>query len=416
MIQQKPTSPEIMAPAGSFDAISAAIQAGAHSIYFGVGHLNMRARAAINFETEDLAKIANRVKKAGMKAYLTVNTVMYNHDLKIMHEIIDQARIAGINAIIASDMAVIQYAVDTGMPVHLSTQANISNVEALAWYARYADVMVLARELSLKQVEQVADAIRQRNICGPSGKPVQLEIFAHGALCMAISGKCYLSLHTYNASANRGACMQNCRKPYLVTDKEDGFEFEVDNEYIMSAKDLCTIPILPEMMASGASVFKIEGRGRSPEYVYTTVKAYREAIESIQNENFSPEKVRQWEFDLSKVYNRGFWEGYYMGRKLGAWANTGGSQATEKKVYLGKGVKYFERIGVGEFLLEAQEINVNDRILVTGPTTGVHYAKVKEIRVNNEVVNSAKRGKAISIPIGVKIRPSDKLYKIIAVE
>jgi len=416
MIQHKPTSPEIMAPAGSFDAISAAIQAGAHSIYFGVGHLNMRARAAINFETEDLAEIAIRVKKAGMKAYLTVNTVMYNHDLKIMHEIIDQARIAGIDAIIASDMAVIQYAVDTDMPVHLSTQANISNVEALSWYASYADVMVLARELSLKQVEQVSDAIRQRNICGPSGKPVQLEIFAHGALCMAVSGKCYLSLHTYNASANRGACMQNCRKPYIVKDKEDGFEFEVDNEYIMSAKDLCTISIIPEMMASGASVFKIEGRGRSPEYVYTTVKAYREAIESVQNNSFSVEKIKQWEIDLSKVYNRGFWEGYYMGRKLGAWANGGGSQATEKKVYLGKGVKYYERIGVGEFLLEAQALNLHDKILITGPTTGVHYAEVKELRVSNQPVSGAKRGMSISIPVGVKIRPSDKLYKIVPVE
>ncbi len=404
---------ELLAPAGSFESIQAAIQAGADSVYFGMGHLNMRARSAINFTPDDLPEIRKRLDQAGMKAYLTVNVTFYDHDLKTMRYMIDHAKKAGLDAVIASDVAAIQYAHEIGMPVHLSTQANISNIEAVAWYSRYADVMVLARELNLKQVRQITDAIRNRNITGPSGQPVRIEIFAHGALCMAVSGKCYLSLHTHNASANRGACVQNCRRQYVVTDKEEGFEFEVDNEYIMSASDLCTIDLMEEMIASGASIFKIEGRGRSADYVFTTVKAYREAIDKALEGTTTPDDIARWQQMLSSVYNRGFWEGYYMGRKLAEWADTGGSKATETKIYIGKGVKYFSRIGVGEFLVETGKLCKNDKILITGPTTGVLYEQVRELRIDNQPVDEAGKGALVSLPVPTKIRPSDKLYKIV---
>jgi U32 family peptidase len=404
---------EIMAPAGSFEALSAAVKAGADSIYFGVEQLNMRARSANTFTLDDLKEVANICRANNVKSYITLNTIIYDHDLNLMQSIIKNAKEAGISAIIASDHAVMASAKRLGMPVHISTQANITNIETVEFYAAYADVMVLSRELTLNQVSAIAREIQRRNITGPSDNLVRIEVFAHGALCMAVSGKCYLSLHSHNASANRGACIQNCRREYIVTDKEEGIELEIDNEYIMSAKDLCTIDFLDKVINAGVEILKIEGRGRSAEYVYTTTKCYKEAVESINEGYYTQEKIQRWKDELSTVFNRGFWDGYYLGKKMGEWSDVYGSKATEKKIFLGKGVKYFKNLRVAEFMLETQTLKVNDEILVTGPKTGVVRAQVSEIRVDDKPVEQVQKGVPFSVLIPEEIRPSDKLYKIV---
>lgn len=405
---------ELMAPAGSFEALQAAIQSGTDSVYFGVEQLNMRAKSSINFTLADLPEIARRCEKENVRSYLTLNTIIYDHDLTIIKKLTKEVKEAGITAVIASDQAVINYAKSIGVEVHISTQLNVTNIETVKFYANFADVMVLSRELSLRQVKKITDAIKKEKITGPSGKLVQIEIFGHGALCMAVSGKCYLSLHTHNSSANRGACIQNCRRTYTVIDKEEGYELEIDNEYIMSPKDLCTIDFLDQVMATGVNVLKIEGRGRAPEYVYTTVKVYREAIDAIVEGTYSEEKVEKWMETLSSVYNRGFWSGYYLGQKLGEWSKKHGSQATQKKVYLGKGVHYFPKPRVGHFRMEALQLKIGDRILITGPTTGVIEAEVSELMVEEKAVQETRRGEEFTMPIDHVIRPSDKLYKIVA--
>ncbi len=405
---------EVMAPAGSFESLMAAIQAGANAVYFGIEQLNMRARSSNNFTINDLKKIVAIGKENKVKTYLTINTILYDHDIALMKSIIDAAKESGVTALIASDPAVMNYALKQGVKIHISTQTNISNIDGVEFYSTFGDVMVLARELSLKQVAEITREIKRRNITGPSGELVRVEVFVHGALCMAVSGKCYLSLHSHFASANRGACIQNCRRNYIVTDKEEGVEFEIDNEYIMSAKDLCTIDFIDEIIKAGVSIFKIEGRGRSADYVYTTTKCYREAIEAYYAETFSKEKVAHWKKELETVFNRGFWDGYYLGKTMGEWSDTYGSKATKTKIYIGKGVKYFENIGVGEFKLESNQLNVGDEIMITGPTTGYIETKVQEIRVNKQIETSVKKGETFSMPIAQKIRPSDKLYKIVA--
>lgn len=404
---------ELMAPAGSFEALMAAMQGGADSVYFGVEQLNMRARSSINFTLDDLDQIAKICTEHNIKSYITLNTIVYDHDLSLMKMIIDNAGKCGINAIIASDQAVINYAREANMEVHISTQVNISNVETVKFYAGFADVMVLARELSLKQMRYITKTIERENITGPSGELVRVEVFAHGALCMAISGKCYLSLHTYNASANRGACIQNCRRTYTVKDKEDGFEFDIENEYIMSPKDLCTIDILDQLLNSGVSVLKIEGRGRSPEYVKTTVNCYREAIDAVMSGNYTTDKIKIWKEQLAMVYNRGFWHGYYLGQKLGEWTDTYGSKAANKKVYLGKGVHYYTDLKVGSFKIESYEIKKGDRLLITGPTTGVLELTADDIQIDGKSVELAGKDQIIAIKTNERIRPSDKLYKIV---
>ncbi len=404
---------EILAPVGSYESLRAAINAGCHSVYFGVEQLNMRTRSSINFTTDDLGKITSICNEHHVKSYLTINTILYDHDIRLMKSIVDKAAESGITAIIASDHAVMAYCKQKDVPVHLSTQANITNIETVEFYAAFADVMILSRELSLSQVAEIIKNIERRNITGPSGKLVRIEIFAHGALCMAISGKCYLSLHSHNASANRGACIQNCRRKYIVTDKDEGVELEIDNEYIMSAKDLCTIGFLDKIIAAGVSVLKIEGRGRSADYVHTTVECYCEAIESIQDSSYTIEKIADWEIRLAKVYNRGFWDGYYLGRKMGEWNDAYGSKATEKKIFIGKGIKYFKKIKVGEFRLDSHNLKSGDQILITGPTTGVIKTHITEMRVDNQVVTEVTKGDLFSISIPETIRPSDKLYKIV---
>lgn len=404
---------EVLAPAGSFEAITAAIQGGADAIYFGLEQLNMRARAANTFTTDELDGIVEQCKAASVKTYLTLNTVLYDHDMQLMRKIMDVAKQKGVDAIIVSDHAAMAYGKSIGMPMHISTQANISNIETVEFFAAFADVMVLARELNLKQVSEITREIKRRNIIGPSGKLVRVEVFAHGALCMAVSGKCYLSLHTQYASANRGACIQNCRRPYVVTDKEDGFEFEVDNEYIMSAKDLCTIDILDQVIEAGVSVLKIEGRGRSADYVYTTTKCYKEAVQSIIENQYTHEKIDHWRTELSKVYNRGFWEGYYLGRKLGEWTNQHGSVATERKVYIGRGSRYYPKLKVGEFVLETGKLKQGDTIMIIGRNEGVHQTQLEGLRVNGEEALEAKKGDRITFPWDHKIYSDDKLYKIV---
>ena len=403
---------EIMAPAGSFESLAAALNAGCDSVYFGVEQLNMRARSSVNFTTEDLKEIVARCADRGVKSYLTINTVLYDHDIRLMKTLVDQAKESGVSAIIASDHAVMAYCRKIGMPVHISTQANVTNIETIEFYSAFADVMVLSRELSLRQVAHITREIERQQITGPSGKLIRIEVFAHGALCMAVSGKCYLSLHSHNASANRGACIQNCRKEFIVTDDE-GNELLVDNEFIMSAKDLCTIGFLDKVVEAGVQILKIEGRGRSADYVDTTVSCYREAVNSINEGTYSAEKIEDWTNRLATVYNRGFWDGYYLGRKMGEWNNTYGSKATEKKVYLGRGMKYFSKIGVGEFALEAHQLAKGDKILITGPTTGVIRAEVGEMRKDDVSVGSVGKGDVFSMPIQETVRPSDKLYKIV---
>ena len=404
---------ELLSPCGSMESLRAAIQGGCDAVYFGIEQLNMRARSSINFSLEDLKKISEISKENKIKTYITINTILYDHYLALMRAIIDKAKICGINAIIASDHAVMNYAKKTGMSIHISTQANITNIETVEFYSQFADVMVMARELTLEQVKDIVRGIKRRKIKGPSGELVRVEVFAHGALCMAVSGKCYLSLHSHFASANRGACIQNCRRSYLVTDKEDGTEFEIDNEYIMSAKDLCTIDFLDKIIDAGVSVLKIEGRGRNEDYVHTTTKCYREAIDSIHEKTFTKEKTEHWKKELATVFNRGFWEGYYLGKKTGEWNDEYGSKATTKKIYIGKGMKYFEKIGVGEFKIESQSLEIGDEILISGPTTGIIKDHVKELRVKDKKQESVKKGDIVSLPVKSKMRSSDKLYKIV---
>lgn len=408
---------ELMAPAGSFEALQAAIDNGADSVYFGVEQLNMRARSSINFTVDDLYEIAERTRKAGLRSYLTLNTIIYDHDLSLIKTIMNAAKDAGITAVIGADQAVMSYAREIDLELHISTQVNVTNAQTVKFYSLFADTMVLSRELSVNQVKKIVEAIEKEQIKGPSGNLVEIEIFGHGALCMAVSGKCYLSLHSHNSSANRGACKQNCRKKYTVIDQESGFEIELDNEYMMSPKDLCTIGFLDQIVDAGVKVLKIEGRGRAPEYVATVIKCYREAIDSISEGTFSQEKVDQWMERLSSVYNRGFWDGYYLGQKLGEWSKANGSQATQKKVFIGKGRSYFKKVKVGEFSIDAYDVSIGDKVMITGPTTGVHEFTVNEIRMDNgAIVDSASKGSIISIPVACKVRPSDKLYKIVATE
>ena len=403
---------EIMAPVGSRESLAAAIQAGADSIYFGIEKLNMRAHSASTFSIDDLREIAATCNEHGIKTYLTVNTIIYNEDIALMHEIVDAAKEAGISAVIASDVAVMTYCNKIRQEVHLSTQLNISNVEALKFYAQFADVVVLARELNMDQVAEVHRLAEEQNICGPSGEPVRIEMFCHGALCMAISGKCYLSLDNANRSANRGECIQLCRRSYTVTDNETGTQLEIDNKYVMSPKDLKTVHFIDKMMKSGVRVFKIEGRARGPEYVYTVVKCYKEAIQSVIDGTFTEEKKDEWDERLATVFNRGFWDGYYLGQKLGEWNKNYGSCATEKKVYVGKGIKYFSKLGVAEFAIEAADFKKGDKLLITGPTTGVIYMTADEIRYDLNPVDEALKGQRVSMPVPAKVRPSDKLFKL----
>lgn len=404
---------ELMAPAGNFESLQAALDNGADSVYFGVDQLNMRARASINFTMDDLPEIVKRCEAKAVRSYLTLNTIVYDHDLSLIKNLLAAAKSAGITAVIASDQAVIASARGMGMNVHISTQLNITNIETVKFYSHFAETMVLSRELSLRQVKKISEQIQKEQIKGPSGELVKLEIFGHGALCMAVSGKCYLSLHSHNSSANRGACKQNCRKKYTVIDQESGFEIEIDNEYMMSPKDLCTINFLDEVMEAGVQVLKIEGRGRAPEYVATVTKAYREAIDSCYDGTYSEEKVADWMERLSTVYNRGFWSGYYLGQKLGEWSKTSGSQATQKKVYVGKGVHYFPKAGIAEFKIEAYDIKKGDKILVTGPSTGAQEFELQEMFVNDLLSEKAGKGDSCTIKVPFRVRLSDKLYKMV---
>lgn len=414
MNQQQLSDFEIMAPVGSRESLAAAIQAGADSVYFGIGQLNMRAHSANTFTADDLREIAETCHAHGIKTYLTVNTIIYGEDMETMRAIVDAARQAGISAVIASDVAVMAYCNSVGQEVHLSTQLNISNIEALKFYARFADVVVLARELNMDQVAEIYRGIVEENICGPSGKLVRIEMFCHGALCMAISGKCYLSLNNTGRSANRGECMQLCRRSYTVTDTDTGDQLEIDNKYIMSPKDLKTIRFIDRMMNAGVRVFKIEGRARGPEYVYNVIRCYKEAMASVLDGTFSEEKKDEWDKRLATVFNRGFWDGYYQGQRLGEWNSHYGSCATERKVYVGRGVKYFSKLGVAEFTCEACEFELGDRLLITGPTTGVMYVTPDEIHGDNGAVARAEKGTRVSIAVPAKVRPSDKLFKLVS--
>ena len=405
---------ELMSPAGSYESLMAAIHAGCNSVYFGVEQLNMRARSSNNFTLEDLKKIAEIGKENNVKTYLTLNTILYDHDITLMKSIVNAAKENGVTAIIASDHAVLNYAKKIGMEIHISTQANVSNIDTVEFYANFADVVVLARELSLMQVADISREIKRRNITGPSGKLIELEIFAHGALCMAVSGKCYLSLHSHFASANRGACIQNCRRSYVVTDKEDGMEFEIDNEFIMSAKDLCTIDFIDKILDAGVSVLKLEGRGRSVDYVHTVTKCYTEAIDAYLDGTYTQEKVKEWKEKLATVFNRGFWDGYYLGRKIGEWCDENGSKSSKKKIYLAKGLKYFEQAKVGEFQCESHSLSVGDEIMITGPTTGYIEIKIEELRLDGKPIDKVLKGDIFTIFCNEKIRPSDKLYKLVS--
>jgi len=402
-----------MAPAGSLECLQAAIDNGADSVYFGVDQLNMRARATMNFGIDDLPEIHSRCADKGIKSYLALNTIIYDHDLSLIKTICNKVKEADITAVIASDQAVIGYARSIGLNVHISTQLNVTNIETVKFYSLFADVMVLSRELSLRQVKDICKAIEMEDVRGPSGKLVEIEVFGHGALCMAVSGKCYLSLHTQNASANRGACLQNCRRKYKVIDLEDGHELEIDNEYIMSPKDLNTIDFLDQLINSGISVIKLEGRARAPEYVATVTRCYSEAIDSVLNNTYSKNLIEGWMSELEKVYNRGFWGGYYLGQELGEWTDTSGSSATQKKVYLGKGIHYYPNINIAHFKIESLELSVGDKILVTGPTTGAIETTIESLMVEDVAVEKARKGDDCTFPLTEKIRTSDKLYKIV---
>ena len=404
---------EIMAPVGSRESLAAAIQAGADSIYFGIESLNMRARSASTFTVNDLREIAQICDKHGIKSYLTINTIIYDEDIALMRTIVDAAKEAGISAVIAADVAVMAYCCEVGQEVHLSTQLNISNAGALKFYARFADVVVLARELNLKQVRVIYDTIQKEQIKGPNGELVRIEMFCHGALCMAVSGKCYLSLHEMNASANRGACMQICRRAYDVKDKESDIELEVDNKYIMSPKDLCTIGFINKMIDAGVRVFKIEGRARSAEYVKTVCECYDEALNAYLDGSYGAEKIANWKERLSTVFNRGFWDGYYLGQRLGEWSEVYGSKATKKKVCIGKVTNYFGKLQVGEFKLESYDLKVGEEVLIVGPNTGVVQMIVPELRLELEPVEKVDKGAIFSMPCETKLRRSDKLYKLV---
>ena len=404
---------EIMAPVGSRESLAAAIHAGANSVYFGIGKLNMRSHSANHFTIDDLKEIAETCNAQNIKTYLTVNTVIYGEDITTMHEIIDAAKDANITAVIASDVAVMMYCRQVGVEVHLSTQLNISNIDALKFYAQFADVAVLARELNMVQVKEIHEQIIKQNICGPKGQPIRIEMFCHGAFCMAISGKCYMSLHDANRSANRGECVQICRRSYTVTDNETGNQLEIDNKYIMSPKDLKSVRFIDKMMDAGVRVFKIEGRARGPEYVHTVVSCYKEAIQSVLDGTFTEEKKDKWDERLSTVFNRGFWDGYYQGQKMGEWTKEYGNKATEKKVLIGKVMKYFSRLGVAEIAVEANTFAKGDKLLITGNTTGAMFLNAEEIRYDLKPVDVAEQGWRVSIPVPDKVRPNDKLFKLI---
>ncbi|WP_433627097.1 peptidase U32 family protein [Chryseobacterium cucumeris] len=405
---------ELMSPAGDFISLQAAIDNGADSVYFGVEQLNMRARATMNFTIDDLPEIARRCAEKGVRTYLTLNTIIYDHDLSIVRTLLDKAKEAGLTAVIAMDQAVISYARQIGMEVHISTQINITNIETVKFYALFADTMVMSRELSISQIKKICTQIEKDQVKGPSGHLVEVEIFGHGALCMAVSGKCYLSLHSHNSSANRGACKQNCRKKYTVIDQESGFEIELDNEYMMSPKDLCTIGFLNQIVDAGVKVLKIEGRGRAPEYVATVTKCYREAIDSIAEGTFSHEKVAEWMKLLETVYNRGFWSGYYLGQELGDWSSNSGSSATQKKVYIGKGRHFYPKSNIAEFVVEAYDISVGDSVLIQGPTTGSQEMVIESMIVDEKAgADKATKSDVITFPTKFRVRPSDKLYKIV---
>ena len=407
---------EVMAPVGSRESLAAALQAGADSIYFGIERLNMRAHSASTFTIDDLRDIAQLCEQQGVKTYLTVNTIIYGEDLPLMRQIIDAAKEARISAVIASDVAVMTYCRSIGQEVHLSTQLNISNIEALRFYAQFADVVVLARELNMDQVAEIHRQAVEQKVCGPSGQPIRIEMFCHGALCMAISGKCYMSLDAANRSANRGECVQICRRSYLLTDAETGHQIEVDNKYLMSPKDLKTVRFIDRLMKAGVRVFKIEGRARGPEYVYTVVKTYKEAIQSVLDGTFTKEKKDHWDEQLARVFNRGFWDGYYQGQLMGEWNKEYGSCATERKLYIGKGMKYFSKLGVAEFSVEANTFSVGDKMLITGPTTGVIYVTADEIHDDHGAVETAQQDTRVSIKVPQKVRPSDKLFKLVRSE
>ncbi len=404
---------EIMSPVGSYESLAAAIEAGADSVYFGVGQLNMRAHSANNFTLEDLQQICDIAQSHGVKTYLTVNTVIYDSEIDYMHQVIDKAKLCGVSAVIASDMAVIRYANKIGQEIHLSTQCNITNIEAVKLYAQFADVIVTARELSLQQVKAITNQIKQENILGHSGNLLRIECFVHGALCMAISGKCYISLDNANMSANRGACLQFCRRPYMVTDLDGGTQLMIDNQYIMSPKDLKTIDFIDKIIDAGIRVFKIEGRGRSPEYVKIVTRCYKQAVEAYCNGTFSQDKLDKWNEDLKKVYNRGFWDGYYLGAKVGQWSERYGSQATTTKVFVGKVTNYFKNIGVAEIKIETGELSQGDNIYIIGPTTGVYEGVIEEIRVDLQKTNKAIKGEMCSVATTGVVRRNDKVYLIV---
>lgn len=404
---------ELMAPAGNFESLQAALDNGADSVYFGVEQLNMRARASINFTMEDLPEITKRCRLNNVRSYLTLNTIIYDHDLSLIKTLLIKAKETGITAVIASDQAVIATARGMDINVHISTQLNVTNIETVKFYSLFAETMVLSRELSLRQIKKITVAVRKEQIMGPSGKLVEIEIFGHGALCMAVSGKCYLSLHSYNSSANRGACKQNCRKKYTVIDQETGFEIELDNEYMMSPKDLCTIDLLDEVLEAGVQVLKIEGRGRAPEYVATVIKTYREAIDSWYEGTYTRDKIDVWMEALNRVYNRGFWSGYYLGQKMGEWSKTSGSSASQKKVYLGSAIHYYPKSGIGEFKIEAFDLNTGDQILITGPTTGAREHLVEKMYVDDIEGSTATKGMTCTFRLPFRVRLSDKIYKLV---
>ncbi len=401
---------EIMAPVGSWESLAAAFSAGADAIYFGIEGLNMRSRSSANFTIDDMENIAEQCRQRGVKSYLTVNTVVYDYDIELLHSIINHAKQAGISAIISADMAAILYARQIGQEVHISTQVNVANTDAVRFYSQFADVMVLARELNMEQVKGITDAIEKENICGPNGDKIRIEMFCHGALCMAVSGKCYMSLHQMNSSANRGACNQICRRAYTVTDKDTGQQLEIEDQYIMSPKDLKTIHFLNKMVDAGVRVFKIEGRARGPEYVKEAVECYDQALKAIVDGTFNEDRITEWDNRLEKIFNRGFWDGYYLGQRLGEWSSKYGSSASRVKVYAAKAIRYFSKIGVAEFKLESGELNVGDEIVITGPTTGALITKIEEIRVNLQPVERANKGEYFSMPVPERIRPNDRLY------
>lgn len=401
---------EIMAPVGSWESLAAAFSAGADAIYFGIEGLNMRSRSSANFTIDDMENIAEQCRQRGVKSYLTVNTVVYDSDIELLHSIINHAKQAGISAIISADMAAILYARQIGQEVHISTQVNVANTDAVRFYSQFADVMVLARELNMEQVKGITDAIEKENICGPNGDKIRIEMFCHGALCMAVSGKCYMSLHQMNSSANRGACNQICRRAYTVTDKDTGQQLEIEDQYIMSPKDLKTIHFLNKMVDAGVRVFKIEGRARGPEYVKEAVECYDQALKAIVDGTFNEDRITEWDNRLEKIFNRGFWDGYYLGQRLGEWSSKYGSSASRVKAYAAKAIRYFSKIGVAEFKLESGELNVGDEIVITGPTTGALITKIEEIRVNLQPVERANKGEYFSMPVPERIRPNDRLY------